>query len=122
MGGVNEGSWLTPDRFKADMWQVIAHEMCIPWRAAEAMHWQMGEKDMAHRAGVVPFSLSSVAIDGPKRKSVRRKSGSPGNEGEGVGVRSPGGAGGGWAGMGVGAPSEEERGLYRNMSPGHYRG
>ena len=41
------------------MWSKIAEEMTIPWRAAEAMHWQMGEQDMARRAGVVPFSLNS---------------------------------------------------------------
>ena len=39
--------------------------MAVPWRAAEAMHWQLGEADMARRAGVVPFSLSSVALDTP---------------------------------------------------------
>jgi hypothetical protein len=46
-------------RFKADMWAKIATEMTLPWRAAEAMHWQMGEHEMAHRAGVTAFSLSS---------------------------------------------------------------
>lgn len=51
------------DRFKAEMWQRIAEELGIPWRAAEAMHWQLGEQDMARRAGVVPFSLSSVALE-----------------------------------------------------------
>jgi len=39
--------------------------MAVPWRAAEAMHWQLGEADMARRAGVVPFSLSSVTVDAP---------------------------------------------------------
>lgn len=39
--------------------------MAVPWRAAEAMHWQLGEADMARRAGVVPFSLSSVSMDAP---------------------------------------------------------
>ena len=39
--------------------------MAVPWRAAEAMHWQLGEADMARRAGVVPFSLSSVTLDAP---------------------------------------------------------
>lgn len=41
------------------MWSKVAEEMAIPWRAAEAMHWQLGEQEMARRAGVVPFSLSS---------------------------------------------------------------
>jgi hypothetical protein len=37
--------------------------MAVPWRAAEAMHWQLGEADMARRAGVVPFSLTSTTMD-----------------------------------------------------------
>ncbi|RMZ91721.1 hypothetical protein DV736_g1049, partial [Chaetothyriales sp. CBS 134916] len=45
------------ERFKADMWSRIAEEMAIPWRAAEAMHWQMGESEMAKRAGVSLFTL-----------------------------------------------------------------
>ena len=48
-----------PFRFKADMWAKIAEEMTLPWRAAEAMHWQMGEHEMARRAGVTAFSLSN---------------------------------------------------------------
>lgn len=47
-------------RFKPEMWAKVAEEMQVPWRAAEAMHWQLGEADMARRAGVVPFSLTSV--------------------------------------------------------------
>jgi hypothetical protein len=54
-----------PFRFKPEMWSKVAEEMAVPWRAAEAMHWQLGEADMARRAGVVPFSLSSVTLDGP---------------------------------------------------------
>lgn len=46
-------------RFKPEMWAKVAEEMQVPWRAAEAMHWQLGEADMARRAGVVPFSLTS---------------------------------------------------------------
>ena len=41
------------------MWGPLAAELSIPWRAAEAMHWQLGEADMARRAGVVPFSLAA---------------------------------------------------------------
>ena len=48
------------------MWSRVAEEMAVPWRAAEAMHWQLGEADMARRAGVVPFSLSSVTVDAPQ--------------------------------------------------------
>ncbi|KKA26939.1 hypothetical protein TD95_001059 [Thielaviopsis punctulata] len=46
------------ERFKPEMWQKVAEELAVPWRAAEAMHWRMGEEEMAKRAGVVPFSLS----------------------------------------------------------------
>ncbi|KAM3078110.1 hypothetical protein ACMFMG_002590 [Clarireedia jacksonii] len=53
------------ERFKPEMWAKVAEEMAVPWRAAEAMHWQLGEQDMARRAGVVPFSLSSVTLDTP---------------------------------------------------------
>lgn len=47
------------------MWSKVAEEMAVPWRAAEAMHWNLGENDMARRAGVVPFSLTSASLDGP---------------------------------------------------------
>ncbi|RFU32667.1 hypothetical protein B7463_g3650, partial [Scytalidium lignicola] len=49
--------------FKPEMWAKIAEEMGVPWRAAEAMHWQLGEVDMAHRAGVVPFSLTTATLE-----------------------------------------------------------
>lgn len=51
------------ERFKPEMWSKVAEEMAVPWRAAEAMHWQLGEADMARRAGVVPFSLSSATME-----------------------------------------------------------
>lgn len=35
--------------------------MGIPWRAAEAMHWALGEQEMAQRAGVSLFTLTSTA-------------------------------------------------------------
>ena len=52
-------------RFKPEVWSKVAEEMAVPWRAAEAMHWQLGEADMARRAGVVPFSLSAANMDTP---------------------------------------------------------
>jgi hypothetical protein len=58
------------------MWAKVAEEMAIPWRAAEAMHWQLGEADMARRAGVIPFSLSNASQDAPpkgRRGSVSAK-------------------------------------------------
>jgi hypothetical protein len=48
--------------------------MAVPWRAAEAMHWQLGELEMARRAGVTPFALSAVSLDnqhGASRASPR---------------------------------------------------
>ncbi|KAF2206955.1 hypothetical protein CERZMDRAFT_3729, partial [Cercospora zeae-maydis SCOH1-5] len=43
------------ERFKKDMWEKISKEMQLPWRAAEAMHWQIGEVEMAQRANVPVF-------------------------------------------------------------------
>ncbi|KAF5017108.1 hypothetical protein F66182_11009 [Fusarium sp. NRRL 66182] len=51
------------ERFKPEMWAKVAEELAVPWRAAEAMHWQLGETDMARRAGVIPFSLAAVNVD-----------------------------------------------------------
>ncbi|KAI1825705.1 hypothetical protein F4861DRAFT_162260 [Xylaria intraflava] len=51
------------ERFKPEMWAKVAEEMAIPWRAAEAMHWHLGEQDMARRAGVTPFSLSAQTLE-----------------------------------------------------------
>jgi hypothetical protein len=67
------------------MWQIIAKEMEIPWRTAEAMHWQLGEQDMADRAGVLPFSLSSVAIDVSKKRAAPGSSGTAGPSASGSG-------------------------------------
>ena len=56
------------------MWAKVAEEMQVPWRAAEAMHWQLGEAEMARRAGVVPFTLniSSNESQGSQRISPSR--------------------------------------------------
>ncbi|KAL1876915.1 hypothetical protein VTK73DRAFT_8992 [Phialemonium thermophilum] len=51
------------ERFKPEMWARVAEEMQVPWRAAEAMHWHMGEADIARRAGVAPFYLASTGGD-----------------------------------------------------------
>ncbi|QPH06082.1 hypothetical protein C2857_004315 [Epichloe festucae Fl1] len=55
------------ERFKSEMWAKVAEELAVPWRAAEAMHWQLGEADMARRAGVVPFSLAAVNLESGHR-------------------------------------------------------
>ena len=47
------------------MWSKIAEEMAIPWQTAEAMHWRLGDQEMALRAGVVPFIQYSKAVDRP---------------------------------------------------------
>lgn len=59
-------------RFKSEMWAKVAEELAVPWRAAEAMHWQLGETEMARRAGVVPFSLAAVNLEGGRRTSPSR--------------------------------------------------
>jgi hypothetical protein len=62
-------------RFKQEMWSKIAEEMAIPWRAAEAMHWQLGEQDMARRAGVAPFSkevtgdIPRISVSTPRTRA-----------------------------------------------------
>jgi hypothetical protein len=53
---------------------MIAKEMALPWRAVEAMHWQMGQEDMASRANVPVFQphvstttkTSGISKKGPK--------------------------------------------------------
>ncbi|KAI1167191.1 hypothetical protein F5B18DRAFT_477507 [Nemania serpens] len=44
------------ERFKPEMWAKVAEEMAIPWRAAEAMHWDLGSDGIAKRAGVTAFA------------------------------------------------------------------
>ena len=44
---------------KADLWQPLANELGVPWRSAEAMHWLLGEREMARRANTIPFALVS---------------------------------------------------------------
>lgn len=46
------------------MWDRIAKEMAIPWRAAEAMHWELGQQEMAQRAGVQLFSIAAASTAG----------------------------------------------------------
>jgi len=45
------------------MWQQIAKEMKIPWKAAEALYLQIGHKEMANRAN--RFTVSSPRFDRP---------------------------------------------------------
>ncbi|KAK3115358.1 hypothetical protein LTR53_005400 [Teratosphaeriaceae sp. CCFEE 6253] len=73
------------ERFKKDMWEKIAKEMQLPWRAAEAMHWQIGEVEMAQRANVPVFHLA-----GPITASSAAAAGAPHFAAEaGPGIPSP---------------------------------
>ena len=38
------------------MWSEIAKEVHIHWRTAEALHREMGEDELAQRAGGIPFA------------------------------------------------------------------
>ena len=64
-------------RFKKDMWEKISKEMQLPWRAAEAMHWQIGEVEMAQRANVPVFHLASQQASHAGAMSDRASSTSP---------------------------------------------
>lgn len=46
---------------KPEMWANLARELGVPWRTAEAMHWYLGEENMAHRAGTVPFVMAATS-------------------------------------------------------------
>ena len=63
-------------RLKPEMWSNLATELQVPWRAAEAMHWQLGEAGMASRAGVTPFSLTSTQAQ-PRQSSLHVPMASP---------------------------------------------
>lgn len=55
------------------MWAKVAEELAVPWRAAEAMHWQLGETDVARRAGTVPFSFAvSASVESGQRSASTR--------------------------------------------------
>jgi len=62
------------ERFKNDMWEKIAKEMQLPWRAAEAMHWQIGEVEMASRANVPVFHLANTSSSSEKSSQSHRES------------------------------------------------
>ncbi|KAG8526359.1 uncharacterized protein KY384_000352 [Bacidia gigantensis] len=49
------------ERMRLEMWQPLAKELGVPWRSAEAMHWLLGEREIARRANTVPFALISGA-------------------------------------------------------------
>lgn len=59
------------------MWEKISKEMQLPWRAAEAMHWQIGEIEMAQRANVPVFHLAGQQPSQAGAASDRARSTSP---------------------------------------------
>jgi hypothetical protein len=42
------------------MWEMVAKEMGLPWRAIEAIHWQMGPDEMGQRANVPVFQAHNT--------------------------------------------------------------
>lgn len=101
------------------MWTPIARDLCIPWRAVEALHWQMGRDEMSRRAGVTPFALASGA-NGPSPSSMSGPSLSTAGLG-GVGAASLS-AGSGSYGGGGGGGSLEGPERIRVKSEGELRG
>ncbi|KAK5172568.1 uncharacterized protein LTR77_002688 [Saxophila tyrrhenica] len=80
------------ERFKKDMWEKISKEMQLPWRAAEAMHWQLGEEDMARRANVSVFHLAGQ----PQQQSQLHQSSLPNMQPErGLSISPPAALGAG---------------------------
>ncbi|CAF9933505.1 MAG: hypothetical protein HETSPECPRED_008671 [Heterodermia speciosa] len=59
-----------PFRMKPEMWAKVAEDLQVPWRAAEAMHWALGEAEMARRAGVVAFSMAPAGYGEPSTTAV----------------------------------------------------
>lgn len=55
---------------KSDMWAGVARDLGVPWRTAEAMHWILGEQEMARRAGVTPFAMAGTSGIPPSDPSM----------------------------------------------------
>jgi hypothetical protein len=72
-------------RIKPDIWGPLAQELGVPWRSAEAMHWQLGELEMARRAGAIPFTMASSSSTNPANLSS--SSSAPGMERSGSGYK-----------------------------------
>lgn len=62
---------MTLQRLKADLWNPIAVELGVPWRAAESMHWALGEQEMARRANVPPFVMAAARAEPHEHGSGR---------------------------------------------------
>ncbi|KAJ5454984.1 hypothetical protein N7530_012753 [Penicillium desertorum] len=59
-------------RHKTELWLKVAKEMAVPPRAAEGMFWELGEKEIASRAGIIH---SSHRLENPS-SSFETKAGS----------------------------------------------
>ena len=70
-------------RFKPELWGQLATELGVPWRSAEAMHWALGEQEMARRAGAVRFTMASSNNANPA--NVSSSSSTSGVEASGYG-------------------------------------
>lgn len=77
--------------------------MHAPWRTVESMHWQMGEEEMATRAGVRPFNRGPAGMSGGGRIT----GGSSG--GAGLLLEEDADEGEGWVGVGGGTERRQRR-------------
>lgn len=77
---------------KPDIWTPVARELGIPWRAVEAMHWHLGEQEMARRAGVTPFAMAAASGPSPS-SAVGPSSSVTGLSSGGASLPSQGGSG-----------------------------
>ena len=77
---------------KPEIWNKVGEELGVPWRAAEAMHWIIGEEEMARRAGVVAFTMlgpevgpgGATEIGPPGTRAKRRGEREGGSQGRGL--------------------------------------
>lgn len=44
-------------RLREHVWSMIGEKSGIPWRAAEAMHWHLGEQEIARRAAMTSCNI-----------------------------------------------------------------
>lgn len=73
------------------MWAIVARELGVPWRAAESMHWHLGEQEIARRAGVTPFTMAAASGPSPSSNMALPGVTSPMR----APINSPGGLGSG---------------------------
>ncbi|KAI4153998.1 MAG: hypothetical protein L6R39_001475 [Caloplaca ligustica] len=64
------------ERYKSQMWNTIASELNIPWKAVEDMHWELGRERMASLAGGRTLH-SGRASDDPASDASPTPSGFP---------------------------------------------